>query len=82
MDKMHAFRQQQKTIVFVSHAIPQVRDFCDRAMWLEGGRLVKIGDCGEVTEAYSEFIHDFNRLSKQEQKAYKQKIRVRQTGEV
>lgn len=80
LNKMRSFREQQKTIVFVSHSIPQVRDFCDRALWLEGGQLVQMGDCGEVTEAYTKFIQDFNRLSEQEQKAYKQKIRVRQAG--
>lgn len=80
LNKMRSFREQQKTIVFVSHSIPQVRDFCDRALWLEGGQLVQMGDCGEVTEAYTKFIQDFNKLSEQEQKAYKQNIRKRQVG--
>lgn len=40
------------TIVFVSHALKQVADFCDRAMWLDHGRVKMIGPADEVVEAY------------------------------
>lgn len=78
--KMRSFREREKTIVFVSHSMPQVRDFCDRAMWLEGGRMVAVGECEEVTSAYSKFIQWFNQLPSAEQKEYKAQIRKKQLG--
>ena len=42
------------TIVFVSHALPQVADFCDRAMWLDEGRVRMIGASEEVVAVYRE----------------------------
>ena len=80
LHKMQAFRERGKTIVFVSHAMPQIRDFCDQAIWLEGGRMVALGECGEITESYSKFIQWFNQLSAGEQKEYKNQIRKRQIG--
>ena len=78
--RMRAFREQGKTIVFVSHSTPQIRRFCDQALWLEGGRMIQKGKSKDVTEAYQQFIQNFNKLSEQEQKAYKQNIRKRQVG--
>ncbi|MDJ0923756.1 MAG: ABC transporter ATP-binding protein [Acidimicrobiia bacterium] len=40
------------TIVFVSHALPNVAEFCDRVMWLESGRPRMIGEAEAVVEAY------------------------------
>lgn len=40
------------TIVFVSHSLGQVADFCDRAMWLERGRVRELGEAETVVEAY------------------------------
>ena len=36
INKMKELKTQGKTIVFISHSLPQVRDFCDTAMWIEG----------------------------------------------
>lgn len=78
--KMRAFRERKKTIVFVSHSMSQVRDFCDQAMWLEGGGMVAVGGCEEVTSEYTKFIQWFNQLPSAEQKEYKAQIRKRQLG--
>jgi ABC-type polysaccharide/polyol phosphate transport system ATPase subunit len=40
------------TIVFVSHALPNVVDFCDRALWLDHGRVRSIGPSDEVVHEY------------------------------
>ncbi len=42
LDKMNELKDQGKTIVFISHSLPQVRGFCQKAMWIEGGRLKRI----------------------------------------
>ncbi len=40
------------TIVFVSHSLPSVAQFCDRALWLDHGQIRTIGPAEEVVEAY------------------------------
>ena len=40
------------TIVFVSHALHQLAEFCDHAMWLDHGRVRMIGSAPDVVEAY------------------------------
>lgn len=74
LNKMQEFRRNGTTIVFVSHSLPQVRDFCDQALWLEGGKVKMHGTCDEVANEYEKFISFFNKLRPSEQKALKDKI--------
>lgn len=48
----------EQTVVFVSHMADQVRDLCDRVIWLDNGKIVQEGPCIDVTEAYSKHILD------------------------
>jgi ABC-type polysaccharide/polyol phosphate transport system ATPase subunit len=45
-------REEGRTVLFVTHDMGSVERFCDRAMLLEKGDLVKIGDPAEVAELY------------------------------
>jgi len=40
------------TVVFVSHSDRQIREVCDRAVWIEHGCSVMQGDVDEVLKAY------------------------------
>jgi ABC-type polysaccharide/polyol phosphate transport system ATPase subunit len=40
------------TVLFVSHSIMQVKRICNKAIWLEKGEVVMMGDAKEVCEAY------------------------------
>jgi len=40
------------TVVFVSHSDAQIREVCDRALWIEHGRSVMQGDVDDVLRAY------------------------------
>ncbi|HYE51462.1 MAG TPA: ABC transporter ATP-binding protein [Azospirillaceae bacterium] len=44
--------QKRGTVLFVSHDTGAVLSLCDRALWLEGGRLRQVGPAKEVCEAY------------------------------
>jgi lipopolysaccharide transport system ATP-binding protein len=52
MRKVHELRTRGITILFVSHAVSDVKAIGDRAMWLEGGRLVDIGEPDRVVAKY------------------------------
>ena len=54
MEKFVDFRNQGRTIILVTHAMNSVRDMCDRAIWLDHGKLVAEGDPSELVEAYTE----------------------------
>lgn len=45
-------KKKGKTIVFVSHDLGSVREFCDRVMYIKFGKLINIGKTREVVEDY------------------------------
>jgi lipopolysaccharide transport system ATP-binding protein len=51
------------TLLLVSHSMQQVLQFCDRAIWIEGGRIVKEGEALAVVKAYEEFTQRLERES-------------------
>jgi ABC-type polysaccharide/polyol phosphate transport system ATPase subunit len=57
LDRMLAFRQKGVTVLFVSHNLPAISQMCDRALWIEHGRQVMLGDVEQVLAAYLE-AHD------------------------
>lgn len=66
LDKMTELKEQGKTIIFISHSLPQVRNFCTMAMWLEGGKLRDFGEIEEVCDRYSEYVEAYAALSSKE----------------
>ncbi|PLS01498.1 ATP-binding cassette domain-containing protein [Neobacillus cucumis] len=69
--KMEEFKSVGKTIFFISHSISQVRNFCDRVLWLHFGEIKTFGNKDEVLKEYKEFIDWYNQLTDAEKKQYK-----------
>lgn len=42
----------EQTVVFVSHSAPQVQEMCDRAIWIEKGKIASEGVTEEVLQDY------------------------------
>lgn len=42
----------KKTVILVSHDMESIKKFCDRAMLLQNGKIMKIGTTDEVTAEY------------------------------
>ena len=40
------------TVLFVSHSLEQIREMCDRVLWLEHGQVRMLGETKEVCDAY------------------------------
>lgn len=55
VDKIYEFKKRNKTIVFCSHSLYDVRQLCDDALWLDRGRTMAQGDSVFVTNEYSAF---------------------------
>jgi lipopolysaccharide transport system ATP-binding protein len=52
MRKVHELRARGITILFVSHAVGDVKAIGDRALWLERGRIREIGETDRVVAKY------------------------------
>jgi ABC-type polysaccharide/polyol phosphate transport system ATPase subunit/glycosyltransferase involved in cell wall biosynthesis len=50
--RMREFREARKTIVLVSHDPSAIISLCDRALWLESGRIAKAGATDAVVRHY------------------------------
>jgi ABC-type polysaccharide/polyol phosphate transport system ATPase subunit len=50
--KIQEMKYRGVTLIFVTHQLDQVRTLCDRALWLDHGRLEAIGDPLRVVDAY------------------------------
>ena len=40
------------TVLFVSHSMDQIREMCDRVLWLDHGQVKMLGDTQTVCDAY------------------------------
>ncbi len=50
--KIQEMKYRGVTLLFVTHQLDQVRNLCDRALWLDHGQLEAIGDPMRVVDAY------------------------------
>jgi ABC-type polysaccharide/polyol phosphate transport system ATPase subunit len=51
-DVFHDIRGSGRTVVLVTHDMSAVEQYCHRAMLLDGGKIVEIGDPDEVARRY------------------------------
>jgi lipopolysaccharide transport system ATP-binding protein len=52
LERIGELRGRGVTIVFVSHDLPTLEAICDRAVWIDHGRLRALGKAKDVVEAY------------------------------
>ena len=55
-DHLHRLRASGCTIVLVSHDVGSISRFCERAVWLDHGRLMADGASDQVTRSYVEAV--------------------------
>jgi wzt len=55
--KMKEIIKQGTTVIFVSHSLSSVRNFCEKAIWMEKGQIKMIGDSTDICELYQEELH-------------------------
>jgi ABC-type polysaccharide/polyol phosphate transport system ATPase subunit len=56
IERIRALQKAGKTIVFVSHAIDTVKQFCQQAVLLDAGRVVAQGDVDKVVPLYEDLM--------------------------
>lgn len=50
------FKAQGKTMIFVSHGLKALRGICDRAVWLEHGKVIADGPLEDILQQYESSI--------------------------
>jgi lipopolysaccharide transport system ATP-binding protein len=55
LNKMKKFKEQGKTMIFISHNMVAVQNICSRVIWLERG---KIRACGDPAEIIGQYLRD------------------------
>lgn len=51
-------KREKKTVILVSHSMSAVEQFCDKAILIEKGEVVKAGSSSEISELYSNLFLD------------------------
>ncbi|WP_313570828.1 ABC transporter ATP-binding protein [Pantoea piersonii] len=67
MQRMNRMLQDNVTILFVSHALFQVRQFCNRAVYIADGEVKAFGPAADVCDLYQNSLVE-NKISLSEQK--------------
>lgn len=55
--KFREFQEKGKTIIFVSHDVGVVVNYCDRVIWLLDGKVHRDGKPDKVTREYSSYMY-------------------------
>lgn len=56
IQKMKELKEKGTTILFVSHAIEQIKQFCGRAIWMKDGKIELDGEASEVVDIYESYM--------------------------
>jgi ABC-2 type transport system ATP-binding protein len=59
----HKLKKQKKTVVFVSHDMEAMREYCDRAVLINEGKIAVMGNTDVVAQAYSKLFTDTVKIS-------------------
>jgi ABC-2 type transport system ATP-binding protein len=56
-EKFAEFKAMGRTIIVVSHALGDMRSFCDQIAWLDHGKVVEVGPAAATIDKYVEAGH-------------------------
>lgn len=51
-DKIKSLMDGGTTVLLVSHSVPQIREICDKAIWIDNGYLKDIGEVNKICDKY------------------------------
>ena len=79
--RMRSLQSTGTTILLVTHSMPAVRNFCQRAIWLDGGEVMQSGDAPTVCAAYQEHTKQDVRRESQSRKNSHTHLEGSQSGD-
>lgn len=67
--RMEGFLDQGKTLLFCSHSMYHVQKLCQKALWLDHGRVRAWGGAAEVTLAFEDYLRELEAREEQQAEA-------------
>ncbi len=58
LNKIAELKEQDKTIILVSHTMPSILQHSSRVLWIDHGKLQAFGDPEETVESYLRTVHE------------------------
>lgn len=72
-EKIKSMMEEGVTVLLVSHSLKQIKDICDRCIWIENGKLLMEGETKEVVKAYTKYAKGEKPKNKKKKKKSKDK---------
>ena len=60
-DKIKSLMGSGTTVLLVSHSIQQIRNLCDKALWINKGKVVAFDEVNKVCDAYLKAAENANK---------------------
>jgi ABC-type polysaccharide/polyol phosphate transport system ATPase subunit len=55
-DRIRHFQEMGASTIFVSHSMSMVQNLCDRVVWLDHGKIIQIGEAGDIVKKFKSFM--------------------------
>jgi lipopolysaccharide transport system ATP-binding protein len=62
LGKMGDVAREGRTVLFVSHSMPTIESLCERAVWIDLGRIVRDGEARRVV---ADYINNINKIAEE-----------------
>lgn len=66
--KMQEIKESGKTVIFVSHAVGQMKSFCDRVIWMHNGKILSDDIPDNLLMPYCAFARDYAEMTIEQQR--------------
>lgn len=70
LGKMQEIKESSKTVLFVSHSVMQMQDFCDKVIWLHRGKVIGMEKPENILIPYCWFARDFSSMTYEERNEF------------
>ena len=62
MERIKEMIHGGSTVIMVSHSTKTISENCDRAIWIEKGQMIAMGDAKKLCAEYDKYDGDFEKL--------------------
>jgi ABC-type polysaccharide/polyol phosphate transport system ATPase subunit len=75
-ERMKSMLDENVTVLYVSHGIGTVREVCDKAIWLENGKMVMQGPVDDVCDRYEAWVSSNEKVIVTQSDPVKEQVKV------
>lgn len=68
-EKIKSMMEEGVSVLLVTHSLKQIKEICDRCIWIENGKLVMEGETKKVVKAYKKNANKDKKKSKKKKKS-------------